>query len=69
MKRKGCEKIGRYWHCRINPPGMFDRRSFRTKAVGKRGNKIVIGCPRGKFDAKRGRCKTGMQIQKKLIPA
>lgn len=67
-KLKGCERRGRYYHCRVNPPSMFDRRSFRTKAVGRRGRKIVVGCPKTKYDAKRKRCKAGMLIQKKLVP-
>lgn len=51
---------------RLEPPGKFDRRSFR---ITKRGSKeIVIGCPKGHWDARRKRCKVGTRAQSILHP-
>lgn len=63
---KGCTKGKGYWHCRIKPPGNFDKRSFRT--VSKDGAKLVIACPKGKYNASTKRCTVSTQVQKKMIP-
>ncbi len=47
---------------RLEPPSHFDKRSFRT-IVQSDGTEIVIGCPKGKYDAKTGRCKVGTRAQ------
>ena len=64
---KGCEKVGNHWRCRQAPPSKFDPRSLRTIPT-KSGVKLIIGCPVGKYDAKKGRCKVGTRLQSKLIP-
>jgi len=60
-----CKRVGRFLHCRVRPKGQFDPRSFRTITL-KRGVKAVIGCPKGKFDPKRKKCRAGTRIQKFL---
>ena len=65
---KECEKGRKFWHCRVADPKLFHKKSFRTKAVGEKGKKIVLGCPKSKYDAKKKRCRVPMRIQKKLIP-
>lgn len=53
---------------RVKSPGKFDKRSFRTKDVGRKGyTKIIIGCPKGKYDAKKKKCKVGTQTQAVLM--
>ena len=42
---------------RINAPAKFDKRSFRKKIVGDR--QILIGCPKGKWNASKGACRVG----------
>lgn len=54
-----------YTHEVINPKGMFDPRSFRTKEI-KPGIKIVIGCPIGEWSPSKNVCKVGTKIQKIL---
>lgn len=55
-----------YIHHRLQPPGRFDPRSFRTKPIGRRGRKIITACPRGYYQ--RGKCTTGTEAQAELIP-
>ena len=43
-------------------PNKFDKRSFRSKKVSKR-TRIIIGCPRGKYNQKTKKCKVGTKIQ------
>lgn len=52
-----------YKHERIAPKEDFDPRSFRTKEI-KPGVKIIVGCPKGEFDAKKKLCKVGTKLQK-----
>jgi len=55
---------GRYSRTRIASPREFDPRSFRTIDPGRRGHhKLVVACPKGQWDARRGRCKVGMETQ------
>lgn len=61
----GCHKIKKYIHCRKVSPKSFDPRSFRTKTISK-NKKIVIGCPKGKWNPKTRRCKVGTRIQKTM---
>jgi hypothetical protein len=58
--------VKKFCHKRLASPKKFDRRSFRTITRGK--VKVRIGCPRGKWDAKRERCETGTKAQAVLTP-
>ena len=42
--------------------------SFRTKAVGDKGTKIVLCCPPHRWNRKTKACKTSMKIQTVLKP-
>jgi len=55
--------------CKIvkKPSKDFDKRSFRTIKKDK-GVRIIIGCPKGKWDDKKKRCKVGTRVQKILYP-
>lgn len=63
---KACRREGNFIRCQQAPKGDFDKRSFRTIIRGK--NRIVIGCPKGKWSAKRNRCKVGTRAQTILKP-
>lgn len=63
---KGCVREGNFFRCRKESPAKFDKRSFRTIIRGK--NRIIIGCPSGKWDSKRKRCKVGTRVQSILKP-
>lgn len=62
-QKKKRHVLGEYEHERIEPPEKFDPRSFRTKEV-KKGTKIVVGCPKGKYDPMTESCAVGTRIQK-----
>ncbi len=51
---------------RIEDPKKFDRRSLRTVKSGD--HRITVGCPKGKYDAKKKMCKVGTRIQRILHP-
>jgi len=53
-----CKKV-------LIPKGRFDPRSFRTVSPSKR-TRITIGCPRGQWDSRRKRCRTGTKAQRIL---
>lgn len=57
---------GKYIRERVASPKKFAKGSLRTITRG--GKKIVVGCPKGKYDAKRKRCKVGMRAQSILHP-
>lgn len=58
----------KFKHIRIKSPRIFDSRSFRIKDVGRKGfTRLVIGCPKNKWDSKKKRCKIGTQIQAILL--
>ncbi len=58
----------KYLRVRVKNPKKFDRRSFRIKDVGRKGfTKIIIGCPKGKYDAKKKKCKVGTKTQAILL--
>lgn len=61
----GCHKIKNFYHCRKKAPGAFDKMSFRTKRISKK-TMIVIGCPKGKWNNARKRCRVSMKIQKTM---
>lgn len=71
-KRRGavvCETVKNFKHCRIAPPELFTKKSFRTKTVDKKRDiKITVACPKGKYDAKKEKCKVGMRAQKIMYP-
>ena len=48
-------------------PSQCAEASFRTKKIGG-GKMLVICCPKGKWDAKRDRCKVGTRAQSILKP-
>lgn len=60
------EKTARYKRERIKAPAYFDRRSLRIIQRGT--HKLIVGCPRGKYDAKAERCTTGTEVQAILHP-
>lgn len=58
----------RYKRMRIKSPKYFDSKSLRTKDVGRKGfTKIITGCKKGKYDAKKKRCKIGTETQAVLM--
>ena len=59
---------GEYVHFRMEPPQKFDKRSIRTKSVGSRGTKLLVGCYKGQYDPKRPSCIVGMKTQAVLVP-
>jgi len=58
----------KYKHIRLESPSKFDPRSFRVIPIGKEGKKLIVGCPKGYWDAKKGECKVGTRAQAKLEP-
>lgn len=58
------KKTGKFLRQRVTSPKKFDPRSLRTKDIGRpEGTKIIVGCPKGKFDPKKKRCKVGTKVQ------
>ena len=45
----------------------FDRRSFRYKKSGKAW--LLVGCPKGEWNAKSKRCRVGTRAYKFLAPS
>lgn len=43
-------------------PKDFDKRSFRIKTINKK-TKLVIACPKGKYNNKSNKCKVGTKVQ------
>ncbi|HLA89209.1 MAG TPA: hypothetical protein VJL28_02110 [Gemmatimonadaceae bacterium] len=58
---------GTYCERKEAPKSRFDKRSFRWKKSGK--SWILIGCPRGKWNAKTERCKVGTRAHKIMTKA
>lgn len=56
-----------YTRKRLMSPRACDRRSFRVKRL-KGGKLLTVCCPRGKWDAKRGKCRTGTKGQSVATP-
>lgn len=67
VRKSGAKMRGCYVSCRVRAPSAFDPRSFRTIARGS--VYLVIGCPKGKWDAKRKRCRVGTKAQRVDRPA
>jgi hypothetical protein len=57
MKGSFCEK-------QKSPRSAFDGRSFRWKHSGK--SWVLVGCPKGRWDARKARCKVGTRAHKIL---
>jgi hypothetical protein len=53
-------------HERLHPPGQFDRRSFRVLTQG--AHRVIVGCPKGKWDPRLKACKVGTVAQAILHP-
>lgn len=51
----------------LNPPGGYDRRSFRMKKLAK-GKSVLVACPVGKWDQKKKRCRVGTRTHAILRP-
>jgi len=54
--------MAKYRRYRKVSPAKFDPRSFRIKEVDEK-TKLVVGCPKGKYSPKTGRCKVGTRVQ------
>ena len=52
---------------RIAPPEEFDSSSFRTIVPGSGKHRIVVACPKGYWDEKSEKCRTGMEPQSVAI--
>lgn len=56
-----------YIRKRQEDPKKFDKRSFRTKTPCKNKKKckvkIVLGCPKGKYNSKSKKCKVPLKVQ------
>lgn len=58
----------KYKRIRIRSPNYFDRRSLRVKEVGRKGfTRLIVGCPKGEYNAKNQRCKVGTRTQSILL--
>ena len=57
-----CEK-------QVNAKARFDKRSFRWVKTGKLGRraKVLIGCPKGHWEAKAKRCAVGTMAYKVIV--
>lgn len=64
--RRGRPSKAKFVRQRLEAPGRFDKRSFRT--IKRAGKEIVIGCPKGHWDARRQRCRVGTRAQTILHP-
>lgn len=58
---------GRFCERKLAKIGSFDRRSFRW--THRNRNWLLIGCPKGKWNAKRARCKVGTRAKAILVAA
>lgn len=65
-KRNPYGPRSRFKHERLEAPGHFDSRSFRVKRSGRA--EVVTACPKGKWDAKRKRCRAGTRAQALMTP-
>lgn len=56
-----------YCEAQLAAKRAIDPRSFRWIRSGKA--KLLIGCPRGQWQARKRRCRVGTIAYKKLVPA
>lgn len=62
------EYTKRYKRVRIKSPKYFDKKSLRTKDIGRKGfTKLIVGCKKGFYDAKKKRCRRGTETQAILL--
>jgi len=64
---RGRKSRARFTHKRLASPSKFARGSFRTIRL-PRGRRLVIGCPKGHWDARAKRCRVGTRAQSILRP-
>ena len=57
-----------YSHTKLEPKGHFARGSFRTISVGRHGKKLVVGCPKGRWNKRSRRCRSGMRRVTLMTP-
>lgn len=57
---------GRYVHFTLASSKKFHKESFRTKNVGDKGTRIIVGCPLGQWNGIS--CRVGMKLQAVLVP-
>jgi hypothetical protein len=55
-----------YCERKVAPKSKFDARSFRWKKSGK--GRVLVGCPKGKWNAKTERCRVGTKAYAILTP-
>ena len=68
MPKSKIHTTKKYHRVRVKSPKSFDSKSLRVKDVGRKGfTKIVVGCPKGKYDSKKKRCKVGTKTQAILL--
>ena len=58
---------GTFCEARLQPKAAFDARSFRWKVSGKAW--VLVGCPRGQWQPRKGRCAVGLKAYALLRPA
>lgn len=56
-----------YCERQVNPKSSFDSRSFRNVKSGRA--RVLVGCPRGKWQSRKKRCAAGLRAYKVLAPA
>jgi len=67
MTKKKPHFTDRYKRIRVKNPAKFDKRSLRTKDVGRPGHhKIIIGCKKGFYNNKKKKCRIGTEVQEIL---
>ena len=57
--------VGRFCRRVVAPKSVFDRRSFRWKKSGRAW--VLVGCPRGRWNAKTDRCSVGTRAHEVLV--
>lgn len=63
----------KYQHRRLKAPGKLDQRSLRTVRSG--AARVIVGCPKGKYEPRKKRCKVGtrakavLKLKRKRNPA
>jgi alkanesulfonate monooxygenase SsuD/methylene tetrahydromethanopterin reductase-like flavin-dependent oxidoreductase (luciferase family) len=66
LRRRGSR--ARYRHMKLARKSRFARGSFRVKVLGRRGKKLIIGCPKGAWDRIRKYCRVGTRAVTLLVP-
>jgi hypothetical protein len=58
----------KYRHTKLEPKRHFARGSFRTISIGRRGKRMLVGCPKGSWSRKARHCRSGMRRVALLSP-